>query len=260
MFSLKGKTALITGASAGIGAAIARRFAEAGARLVLVARREDRLKQTVANLTKDFGADVYSVALDVRDRTAVAAFFDGMPEPFSDIDILVNNAGLARSMDPVYAMSVSDIDDMVDTNVKALLTFTSHVVPGMIARNRGHVVNIGSTAGHDVYKGGVAYCATKHAVNVITRGLKIELHGTPVRVTTVDPGMVETEFSLVRFHGDESKASPVYADTRPLVADDVADAVLYCTTRPERVNIAEMILTSVDQSSATLIHRHSPTS
>ncbi len=258
MFKLTGKIALITGASAGIGKAIAERFAEAGARVILLARRPLPLGATVKSIKQRFDVDVLSEAIDVRDREAVSAFFDALPAEWAAIDVLVNNAGLARSLDPVYAMNPSDVDDMIDTNVKALIGMTSHVVPGMIERNGGHVINIGSTAGHDVYRGGVAYCASKHAVGVITRGLKMELHGTPVRVSTVDPGMVDTDFSLVRFHGDAERAATVYANTRPLVADDVADAVLYCATRPERVNIAEIILTSVDQSSVTLTHRTQP--
>ena len=255
MSALEGKIALITGASAGIGAAIARSFAAAGASLILGSRRLDVLEETASDIRKQFDTTIHAMSLDVRSRDSVTRFFDSIPYDQQDIDILVNNAGLARSLNPVYAMQPSDVDDMVDTNVKGLLNVTNHVVPIMLRRAEGHIINIGSTAGHDVYKGGVAYCATKHAVDVITRGLKIELHGTPIRVSTVDPGMVETDFSLVRFHGDAERAATVYADTRPLTAEDVAEAVLFCVTRPSRVNIAEIILTSVDQSSVTLVHR-----
>ncbi len=253
MFSLTGKTAFVTGASRGIGAACAHVLARAGARLVLCARRSAPLENLVSTLTDN--PAVYHFTCDVRDPDEVAAGLSALPSDFAEIDILVNNAGLSRNLTGVHDHGIDDIDDMVDTNVKGLLYVTRAVVPGMVRRNRGHVVNIGSTAGHDVYAGGGVYCATKHAVGAITRGLKIDLHGTAVRVTTVDPGLVETDFSLVRFRGDSERAAAVYADTRPLVPEDVAEAVLWCLTRPERVNIAEVIMTSVDQSSATLVHR-----
>ena len=196
----------------------------------------------------------------MRDAEAVDAAFASLPDEWKDahgpaVDVLVNNAGLSRALDPVYANEVRHIDDMVDTNVKGLLYVTRAVVPAMVARNSGHVVNVGSTAGHDTYPGGTVYAATKHAVGAITRGLKKDLHGTAVRVSTVDPGVVETDFSLVRFEGDADRADAVYATTEPLRPSDVADAILWTATRPPHVNVAELILTPTAQSSVTMLQR-----
>ncbi|MEM8599264.1 MAG: SDR family NAD(P)-dependent oxidoreductase [Bacteroidota bacterium] len=248
-------TVFITGASVGIGAACAEAFARRGARLVLCARGLERLRTIADHLRDDHGVPVHAFALDVRDAEAVSAAVASLPEAFARIDVLVNNAGLSRALDPAYANEVRHIDDMVDTNVKGLLYVTRAVVPGMLERGCGHIVNIGSTAGHEVYRGGTVYCATKHAVGAITRGLKMDLHGTPIRVSTVDPGLTETDFSLVRFEGDAARADAVYATTTPLQAEDIADAVVYVATRPAHVNIAEVILTPVAQSSASLIDR-----
>jgi NADP-dependent 3-hydroxy acid dehydrogenase YdfG len=245
-------TVLITGASAGIGAACARAFAAQGARLVLAARRVERMRELAAELE---GADVHLVELDVRDSGAVAATLGALPAAWAEIDVLVNNAGLGRGVEKVHEGTVEGWDEMVDTNVKGLLYVTRAVTPSMVARGRGHVVNIGSVAGHEVYPGGAVYCATKHAVGAITRGMRMDLLGTGVRVTTVDPGMVETEFSVIRFHGDEERAKKVYANMTPLTPDDVADAVVWAATRPPRVNIDEIILKPTDQASATLVHR-----
>ena len=253
--SLSGRTVFITGASSGIGAACARAFAARGARLLLCARRTDRLEALAADLRETPGTDVHTFPLDVRDADAVPRALAARPEAWQAIDVLVNNAGLASGLDPVQSADLEDWEKMIDTNVKGLLYVTRAVVPGMIARGRGHVVNIGSTAGHTVYPGGTVYCATKHAVNAITQGLKMDLHGTPVRVSTVDPGLVETEFSVVRFHGDQARADDVYRGMTPLTPDDVADAVVYCASRPPHVNISEVILMPVAQSSATLVHR-----
>ena len=248
-------TALVTGASSGIGAACARALARRGDRLVLCARRPDRLDAFVTQLREETAAPIHAFALDVRDAQAVERALAALPAEFANIDVLVNNAGLSRAMDPAYANEVRHIDDMVDTNVKGLLYVTRAVVPGMLERGRGHVVNIGSTAGHAVYPGGTVYAATKHAVDAITRGLKMDLHGSPIRVSTVDPGLVETDFSLVRFEGDAARAAAVYSSTAPLTADDVADAVLWAVTRPARVNVAEIILMPTVQSSVTMIQR-----
>ena len=259
MTNLRNATVLITGASAGIGAACAEAFARAGARLILCARRERELKRLAARLEMHHRTQSHTLALDVRDAGAVQAAIDGLPGAWRGIDVLVNNAGLAKGLVPVYENTPEQIDQMVDTNVKGLLYVTRAVVPGMVARGRGHVVNIGSTAGHGVYAGGTVYCATKHAVGAITQGLKIDLHGTPVRVSTVDPGLVETDFSLVRFEGDRERADPVYSTTTPLQPEDIADAVVYCASRPPHVNVAEMIVTPTAQSSTTLIQRDEPT-
>ena len=251
MKRLHDATVLITGASAGIGLACAEAFADAGARLILSARRRDRLEALAARLD----AETHVRELDVTDAEAVQVAIDGLPEDWRVIDVLVNNAGLAKGLAPVYENTPEQIDAMVDTNVKGLLYVTRAVVPGMVERGRGHVVNIGSTAGHGVYAGGTVYCATKHAVGAITQGLKIDLHGTPIRVSTVDPGLVETDFSLVRFKGDAERADPVYSTTTPLQPEDIADAVVYCAGRPPHVNVAEMIVMPTAQSSTSLIDR-----
>lgn len=256
--TLRGRTALITGASRGIGAACAEALARAGVRLVLCSRGPESLTSLADSLRADLAADVFAFTCDVTNAEEVERSISELPVSFSSVDILINNAGLARSLAALHEQPVEDFDEMVDTNFKGLLYVTRAVVPGMVERGRGHVVNIGSTAGHEVYRNGAVYCATKHAVAAITRGLKLDLHGTPIRVTTVDPGMVETDFSLVRFRGDSERAAKVYANTRPLVAGDVAEAVIWCLSRPDRVNIAEIIMTSVDQSSATLVHRTEP--
>ena len=248
-------TVLITGASAGIGAACARAFAAAGARLLLAARRLERLEALTAELRDTHGTAVHLLELDVRDADAVARTLGALPPDWEEVDVLVNNAGLGRGMDRVYEGNPAEWDEMLDTNVKGLLHVTRAVVPGMVRRGRGHVINLGSVAGHEVYPGGAVYCATKHAVKAITQGLRMDLLGTKVRVSTVDPGMVETEFSLVRFHGDRERAERVYAGMTPLTPDDVADAILWCATRPPHVNIDEVILKPVDQASATLVHR-----
>ncbi len=253
--SIPFRTVLVTGASAGIGAACARAFAGAGARLVLAARRTDRLEGLAAALRDAHGTESFLLALDVRDAEAVAGAFAALPPEWAEVDVLVNNAGLGRGLEKVQEGTVSEWDEMVDTNVKGLLYVTRALVPGMVARGRGHVINIGSVAGHEVYPGGAVYCATKHAVGAITKGLRMDLLGTGVRVSTVDPGMVETEFSVVRFRGDRERADRVYAGMTPLMADDIADAVLWCATRPPHVNIDEIIVKPTDQASATLVHR-----
>lgn len=255
MKSLRNATVLITGASAGIGAACAEAFAEAGARLILSARRARVLNRMKAELQMKHRTEVYPLALDVRDAKAVEQAIRDLPAEWAKIDVLVNNAGLAKGLVPVYENTPEQIDAMVDTNVKGLLYVTRAVVPGMVERGKGHVINIGSTAGHGVYAGGTVYCATKHAVGAITQGLKIDLHGTPVRVSTVDPGLVETDFSLVRFEGDKERADKVYSTTTPLRPEDVADAVVYCASRPPHVNVAELIVMPTAQSSVTLIQR-----
>lgn len=251
------KTVLITGASAGIGAACARAFAREGARLVLAARRTERLEALAEALRAEHGTECHLVALDVREGEAVAAALGALPAEWAEVDVLVNNAGLGRGMEKLQEGVPADWDEMIDTNVKGLLYTTRALVPGMVERGRGHVVNLGSVAGHEVYPGGAVYCATKHAVDAITRGLRMDLLGTGVRVSTVDPGMVETEFSVNRFRGDEERARRVYANMTPLTPDDIADAVVWCATRPPHVNIDEIILKPTDQASATQVHRRS---
>ncbi|UKO98602.1 SDR family oxidoreductase [Nostoc sp. UHCC 0870] len=254
MVFLKNQIVLITGASSGIGAACAKVFADAGAKLILAARRLDKLQQLVETLNVT-SAQVHLIQLDVRDRSAVESAMSSLPPDWSDIDILINNAGLSRGLDKLHEGDYQDWEEMIDTNIKGLLYLTRYVVPGMVNRGRGHVVNIGSIAGHQTYPGGNVYCSTKAAVKAISEGLKQDLLGTPIRVTSVDPGMVETEFSDVRFHGDTERAKKVYQGVTPLTPDDVADVVLFCTTRSPHVNINEVILMPVDQASATLVNR-----
>ncbi|MBD2565033.1 MULTISPECIES: SDR family oxidoreductase [Nostoc] len=255
MTSLQNQIILITGASSGIGTACARIFAGAGAKLILAARRLERLQQLADTLIKEFGIEIHLLQLDVRDRNAVESAISTLPSAWSEIDILINNAGLSRGLDKLHEGSFQDWEDMIDTNVKGLLYLSRYVVPGMVSRDRGHVVNLGSIAGHQTYPGGNVYCATKAAVRAISEGLKQDLLGTRVRVTSVDPGMVETEFSEVRFHGDAERANKVYQGVTPLTADDVADVIFFCVTRSPHVNINEVVLMPVDQASATLVNR-----
>ncbi|MEH2369193.1 SDR family oxidoreductase [Nostoc sp.] len=255
MTSLQNQIILITGASSGIGTACAKIFAGAGAKLILAARRLERLQQLADSLSKDFSTEIHLLQLDVRDRNAVESAIATLPSAWSDIDILINNAGLSRGLDKLHEGSFQDWEDMIDTNVKGLLYVSRYVVPGMVSRDRGHVVNLGSIAGHQTYPGGNVYCATKAAVRTISEGLKQDLLGTRVRVTSVDPGMVETEFSEVRFHGNTERANKVYQGVTPLTADDVADVIFFCVTRSPHVNINEVVLMPVDQASATLVNR-----
>jgi 3-hydroxy acid dehydrogenase / malonic semialdehyde reductase len=246
---------LITGASAGIGEACARTFAAAGARLILAARREDRLQSVADALEKEFGREVCRLALDVRDSGVVAQVLENLPSDWAAIDVLINNAGLARGLDPLVRGEAREWDEMIDTNVKGLLYVTRAVLPGMVERGRGHVINISSTAGRDVYPGSAVYCSTKAAVDTISRGLRLDLVGTPVRVTNLEPGMVRTDFSEVRFRGDQDRAEAVYAGVDPLTAQDVADAVFFVATRPAHVNIDSLMMRPVAQASAALVAR-----
>jgi NADP-dependent 3-hydroxy acid dehydrogenase YdfG len=255
MNALKNRIALVTGASAGIGEAVARGLAAEGADLILAARRRDRLDALAAELRDRTGVRTLTVALDVRDRAAVARVADSLDPGWRAVDILVNNAGLSRGLDPVQSGSIDDWEEMIDTNVKGVLYVSRAFLPGMVERQRGHVVLLGSIAGREVYPGGNVYCATKAAVEILTRALRVDLVGKGIRVTTVDPGMVETEFSLVRFHGDAARAGQVYRGITPLTAADVADAVLYAVTRPPHMNVQSMILMATNQASATVAHR-----
>ena len=254
---LSGRCVLVTGASSGIGRECARALAERGCRLLLVARRSERLDALAGDLQQRFGVETLTTSLDVRDRGAVEAWFAGLPEDWRAVDVLVNNAGLSRGIDPLYQGDIADWEEMIDTNVKGLLYVTRTVLPGMVDRGQGHVINIGSIAGHEVYPGGNVYCATKHAVTALNRGLAIDTLGTGVRVSSVDPGMVETEFSVVRFHGDAERADGVYAGLEPLTPADVADAVVFCATRPPHANVREMILMPSAQAAAVHAHRTS---
>jgi 3-hydroxy acid dehydrogenase/malonic semialdehyde reductase len=255
--SLKDQIVFITGASSGIGAACALAFAAEGARLLLAARRLDRLTATEAALRKAGAVAVHSLSLDVQDRPAVERALANLPGEWRAIDVLVNNAGLSRGLDKLWEGKPEDWEEMIDTNVKGLLWVTRAVVPGMVARGRGHIVNLGSTAGELAYPNGAVYCGTKAAVKLINDGLRQDLMGTHVRVTSIDPGMVETEFSEVRFRGDKHRAAKVYQNITPLTADDVADAVVWATTRPVHVNIAHVLMTTIDQANSVMFNRKS---
>lgn len=258
MKRLDGKIAFITGASSGIGAAVAHSFAAEGARLLLAARRTDRLEALKPELLQGGAADVLTLALDVQDRAQVESRLSNLPDTWKQIDILVNNAGLSRGLDKLYEGKIDDWEEMIDTNVKGLLYVTRIVTPGMVERGRGHVVNLGSTAGEMTYPKGAVYCATKAAESAINAGLRQDLLGTPVRVTSIDPGMVETEFSQVRFHGDKDRAAKVYEGLTSLSPADVADAILWAVTRPAHVNVARVLLTSIDQANSLLFNRKQP--
>ena len=252
--SLKGKTVFITGASAGIGAATALAFAAEGARLLLAARRAGKLA-LVASAALERGAGaVHCIDLDVRNHRAVQNAIDTLPREWEEIDILVNNAGLSRGLDKLYTGMIEDWEEMIDTNVKGLLYVSRAVLPGMVVRRRGHVVNLGSTAGDLTYPSGAVYCASKAAERAINDGMRQDLLGTPVRVTSIDPGMVESDFSLVRFRGDEERAAKVYKDITPLNPEDVADAIVWAVSRPAHVNIARVTLTSIHQANSLLFH------
>lgn len=255
MYSLKDKIVFVTGASSGIGMSCARAFAGLGARILICARRADRLKKLAAELKKESGAPVHALGLDVRNQPGVEKALAALPEEWREIEVLVNNAGLSRGLDKLHQGLVSDWEEMIDTNVKGLLFVSRAVIPGMVERGSGQVINIGSIAGYQVYPGGSVYCATKFAVRALTKGLRLDLNGTPVRVSEVAPGMVETEFSLVRFHGDTERASQVYQGLTPLSPDDIADAVVWCATRPAHVNVSEMIVMPTAQASPTMVHR-----
>lgn len=254
MMSIQDQIVLITGASSGIGEAIARVFAAAGAKLILVARRQERLEQLADELHK-FTSAVHLLSLDVCVRSSVESALTNLPDSWSSVDILINNAGLSRGLDKLHEGSFQDWEEMIDTNIKGLLYLTRLIVPGMVSRDRGHVVNIGSTAGHQTYPNGNVYCATKAAVRVISEGLKQDLLGTSVRVSCVDPGLVETEFSQVRFRGDSERAKQVYQGLTPLTPADVADVVFFCVTRPLHVNISEVLLMPTDQAGSMLFNR-----
>jgi len=254
---MKGKTVFVTGASVGIGAATAMEFARHGARLLLCARRLEKLQAMDAELRDAGAADVYSFALDVRDRPAVAKAVDALPEAWRAVDVLVNNAGLSRGLTKMYVDDIENWEEMIDTNIKGLLYVTRAVVPGMVERNHGHVINLGSIAGHAAYPNGGVYCATKAAELFLSDGLRLDLNGTAVRVTSIDPGMVQTDFSRIRFRGDEERAAQVYKNFDPLQAEDIADAILWAATRPAHVTVQTMLLTPTAQASALVVAKKS---
>ncbi len=248
------KTALITGATSGIGEACARKFAEGGYNVIITGRRSERLEALKAEL-EETGAKVKTLTFDVRDADAAGKAIGSLGEEWSTIDVLVNNAGLALGLDKEHEGSMEDWNTMIDTNIKGLLTMTRLIVPGMVRRNSGHVINIGSVAGDAAYARGNVYCATKAAVKTITDGLRIDLADTAVRVTNIKPGLVETEFSKVRFHGDEERADNVYKGIKPLTGTDIADVVFYAASAPAHVQIAEVLILATHQASGSVIVR-----
>jgi 3-hydroxy acid dehydrogenase/malonic semialdehyde reductase len=252
---LQGKTVLVTGASSGIGKATAMAFAAEGCRLLICARRQERLEELDGELVTGGAAAVHRFSLDVMDRAGVEAAFAALPEEWKEIDVLVNNAGLSRGLTKMYEDDPQNWEEMIDTNIKGLLYVTRQVVPGMVARGRGHVISMGSTAGYLAYANGGVYCATKAAEKMLSEGLRIDLMGTPVRVTSVDPGMVETEFASVRFRGDGEKAAKVYQNITPLQPEDVAESIVWAASRPEHVNIQNILMTTIDQANSVTFNR-----
>lgn len=248
------KKVLITGATSGIGEACARKFAKGGYDVIITGRRA----QLLANLKKELEAEgvrVLALAFDVRNRNAATSAINSLPLEWQQIDVLINNAGLALGLEPEYEGSFEDWETMIDTNIKGLLTMTRLVVPRMVKRDSGHVINIGSVAGDAAYAGGNVYCGTKAAVKTITDGLRIDLAHTSVRVTNVKPGLVETHFSNVRFHGNDSRAEKVYEGVKPLTGADIAEVVFYAASAPAHVQIAEVLVLATHQASGSVLHR-----
>ena len=255
MKDLKNKVVFITGASAGIGKACAELFAKEKANLILTARRIDRIKTLANRLEKENKIKTICIKLDVRDFDQVKQVINSLGNNWKKVDILLNNAGLSRGLDKIYEGKQEDWDEMIDTNIKGLAYVTRHVVPLMVKRKRGHIINIGSTAGHEVYPNGNIYAATKFAVKALSQSTRLDVLEKGIKVTSIDPGMVETEFSLVRFRGDKNRAKNVYKGLKPLSPKDVAEAVLFCATRPKEVNINQIILTPLAQASSTQVYR-----
>ena len=253
MSSLKNKTVFITGASSGIGKACAEDFAEEGANLILCARRKKLIDELAEKLREK--VKVLTLKLDVTKNDEVKESVESLPGEWKDIDILVNNAGLGRGLNKLYEDNVAGWEEMIDTNIKGLLYVTRAIVPGMVKRRKGRIINIGSIAGHEAYPGGGVYCATKHAVNAITKSLRMDVLDKGIRVSTVDPGMVETNFSKVRFYGDEERAKNTYKGLTPLSGKDIAETVVFCATRPPHANINEIIIMPSVQANAFVTYR-----
>ena len=249
------KTILITGASSGIGEGCARKFASQGARLILNSRSADKLTALAEELKEKYDAECYVMPFDVCDRESAAAALNALPQEWKSIDVLVNNAGLAIGVDKEYEGNLDEWDVVIDTNVKALLSMTRLVVPGMVERGRGHIINIGSIAGDAAYPGGSVYCATKAAVKALSDGLRIDLVDTPLRVTNIKPGLVETNFSVVRFRGDKQKADNVYRGIKPLNGDDIAEVVYFAASVPEHMQVAEILVMPTYQATGTIVSK-----
>jgi 3-hydroxy acid dehydrogenase/malonic semialdehyde reductase len=250
MSQLQNKVVFITGASSGIGAAAAQAFARKGSKLLLAARRMDRLEDMRESLRQAGAPAVHLLQLDVRDRAAVEHSFASLPDDWKKVDILINNAGLSRAMDKVQDGSPDDWDLMIDTNVKGLLYVTRAVVPGMVDRKSGHIINMGSIAGERAYAGGTVYCGSKAAERLLSDGMREDLLGTSIRLTSIDPGAVETEFSLVRFDGDSTRADKVYQGITPLTGDDIASIMVWVASQPQHINIGRILVTPTDQANS----------
>ena len=249
------KTVLITGASSGIGAGCARIFARNGHRVLLNGRNLDKLNELKRELENRYGAELRLLPFDVRNREAASQAIDALPETWRAVDVLVNNAGLVIGTDKEHEGDLDEWDVVIDTDVKALLAMTRLIVPGMVARGRGHVINIGSIAGDAAYPGGSVYCACKAAVKALSDGLRIDLVDTPVRVTNIKPGLVETNFSVIRFRGDKTQADNVYKGIRPLTGDDVAEVVWFAASLPEHIQLAEALVMPTNQATGTIVSR-----
>lgn len=249
------KIVLITGASSGIGAGCAEKFASHGARLILNARSKDKLISLAQELKAKYNTECLILPFDVRDRNAASTALETLPDEWQSIDILINNAGLAVGVDKEHEGNVDEWDMMIDTNIKALLSMTRLVVPGMVERGCGHIINIGSIAGDAAYPGGSVYCATKAAVKALSDGLRIDLVDTPLRVTNIKPGMVETNFSVVRFRGDKERADNIYKGIKPLTGDDIAEVVYFAASAPEHMQIAEILVMPTNQATGTIVSK-----
>jgi 3-hydroxy acid dehydrogenase/malonic semialdehyde reductase len=249
------KIVLITGASAGFGASTAAAFAREGAHLLLMARRKDRIEALAKDLKEQYSNKTFSLVADVSNLEAVKNAFKTLPKDFEVPDILINNAGLVRGLDKIWEVKPEDWSEMIDTNLKGVLNVSSQMIPKMIKRNSGHIINIGSISGHDVYPGGGVYCATKFALRALTDTLRMELVATPLRVSLISPGMAQTEFSLVRYQGDHEKAKTVYQGFEALKPEDIAETILFAASRPPHVNVADIIVYPTNQASTMLVHR-----
>ncbi|MCU4165692.1 SDR family oxidoreductase [Carboxylicivirga caseinilyticus] len=249
------KTAFITGATSGIGEATSKKLAQLGYNIIITGRRRERLDKLKSDLESEYAVKVLTLCFDIRDKKTTDETVINMPENWKEIDVLINNAGLAAGADPINEGQWSDWEQMIDTNIKGLLNISKLIIPGMIERKSGHIINITSIAGKEVYANGNVYCATKHAVDALTKGMRIDLLPYNIKVGSVAPGMVETEFSIVRYHGDKNKADNVYKGLTPLFAQDIADTIEFMITRPVHVNINDVLIMPTAQASATYNHR-----
>jgi len=252
---MKDKIVLITGSTSGIGEACAWKFASEGSKLILNGRNADKLEELKQTITAEYGTEIITLPFDVRDRTEAHNRLDNLPEEWKSIDVLINNAGLVLGVDKEFEGDLEEWDIVIDTNIKGLLNMTRYIVPFMLKHNKGHIINIGSIAGEAAYPGGSVYCATKFAVKALTDGLRIDLVDTPLRVTNIKPGFVETHFSVTRFRGDKQKADAVYEGYHPLVGKDIAETIYFTASVPEHIQIADVLIMPTHQATATIVHR-----